>query len=63
MDVFLFDPRQSEIEIKQIIGRSVRPLRYEDNNALPWDEQTPLISSFLCIFNNLKIMLKMNRII
>ena len=37
----LFDPRQSEIEIKQIIGRSVRPLRDEDNNALPWDEQTP----------------------
>ncbi len=36
-----FDPRQSEIEIKQIIGRSVRPLRDEDNNALPWDEQTP----------------------
>ena len=37
----LFDPRQSEIEIKQIIGRSVRPLRDEDNNVLPWDEQTP----------------------
>ena len=36
----LFDPRQSEIEIKQIIGRSVRPLRDEDNNALPWDQQT-----------------------
>ena len=36
-----FDPRQSEIEIKQIIGRTVRPLRDEDNNALPWDEQTP----------------------
>jgi len=37
----LFDPRQSEIEIKQIIGRSVRQLRDEDNIALPWDEQTP----------------------
>ena len=37
----LFDPRQSEIEIKQIIGRSVRPFRDEENNALPWDQQTP----------------------
>ena len=37
----LFDPRQSAIEIKQIIGRSVRPFRDDNDNVLPWDEQTP----------------------